>query len=257
MATMKSLGCNTHCIVLVPYMFVSYEAIDRQWVHRADVYTLACMSNAWFYWFKQCVIKYHDLVLQDWDELKLRVSIKRTSIHWRALCVVCLCVMHCTVAVWILLVSCTLSSLSSLENIYGDFFSKHCLAKLEKGVDSVFLSLVSSLSDLAQCCVWPTPPSSAMTLVAVAVVPVSCEVVMGEDVWLPRSSPFWLGCWCGVGREGGSTVWGRTPLWGELSEEMPEEETLRPWSLVTAPPPPPPSVFTPGSAEPREESWSS
>lgn len=136
-------------------------------------------------------------------------------------------------------------------------FLKYCLAKLEKDVDSVFLSLVSSLSDLAQCCVWPTPPSSAMTLVAVAVVPVACEVVMGEDAWLPRSSPFWLGCWWGVGREGGSTVWGRTPLWGDLSEEMPEDETLRPWSLVSAPPPPPPSVFTPGSAEPREESWSS
>lgn len=62
-----------------------------------------------------------------------------------------------------------------------------------------------------------------------------------KDVFLPRSSPFWLAWW-----EGGSTV-------------CDEEDTLRPWSVVISPPapPPPPSVFTLGSAEPREESWSS
>lgn len=62
-----------------------------------------------------------------------------------------------------------------------------------------------------------------------------------KDVFLPRSSPFWLAWW-----EGGSTV-------------CDEEDTLRPWSVVISPPAPPPSpsVFTLGSAEPREESWSS
>lgn len=63
---------------------------------------------------------------------------------------------------------------------------------------------------------------------------------------------------------GGSTGGGRTPLRGELSEEMSPEEILGPGSMVIPPPPPPspppplaPSVFTPGSAEPREESWPS
>ena len=55
---------------------------------------------------------YHYLVLQDWYRLKLHVSVKRTSVRWRALCVVCSCVMHCTVAVWLLLVSRALFLLS-------------------------------------------------------------------------------------------------------------------------------------------------
>lgn len=104
----------------------------------------------------------------------------------------------------------------------GKHFSGKCLAK--------------SLSDFG--------PLLCLTysLVAMAMLLLSQWLQMPEKgVFLPRSSPFWLAWW-----EGGSTV-------------CDEEDTLRPWSVVISPPapPPPPSVFTLGSAGPREESWSS
>lgn len=252
MATMKSLRCKTFSSANFLHAFISRAATGGQRERRADTYVLKC----WVWLMLEGIMI---LSCKTWYELRLCVSIRRTSVHWRALCVACSCVLHCTVAVWLLPVSCTLffSLLppGEIRISTANSFQRICLPNGKDG-DSV-ISVVSSLSDLAQCCVGPTPPYSAMPIVAVALAPVAT----GEDVFLPRSSPFWLGCWWGVGREGGSTVWGRTPLCGELSEEMPEEETLRPWSVVTAPPPlpppppPPPSVFTPGSAEPREECW--
>lgn len=110
MATMKSLGWETFYRACSSCVFVCLWS-NRQAMSarsRCSHIGLVCLSNALFDWFKQCVIRYHYLVLQDWYRLKLHMSIKRTSVHWRALCVVCSCVMHCTVAVWLLLVSCTL-----------------------------------------------------------------------------------------------------------------------------------------------------
>jgi hypothetical protein len=65
-----------------------------------------------------------------------------------------------------------------------------------------------------------------------------------------------------VGGGGGSTGEEGTPFSfrGKLVEEMPEEEIVGSGSVVippsfSPPPPLPPSVFTQGSAEPREECW--
>lgn len=66
-----------------------------------------------------------------------------------------------------------------------------------------------------------------------------------------------------MGGGGGSTGGEGPPLSfrGKPVEEMPEEEigsgsvVILPSFSPSSPPPPPPSVFTQGSAEPREECW--
>lgn len=152
MATMKSLGCKT-CFVPYACLFLMRPRTGNESTERMFTYRLGllCLTDS-----NSTFTGYHYLVLQDWYRLKLHVSIKRTSVRWRALCVVCSCVMHCTVAVWLLLVSRALFLLSLAPGLRISivlFFSKHCLAKMGQcRLSLIWLSVVFDLLPLLLLC---------------------------------------------------------------------------------------------------------
>lgn len=117
MATMKSLGRKTF------YSAWSFSWNQtRRWVRTSSHQHIDMHVNA-------LPDKYHRLVLQDRYCVKLRVSIERTSVRWRALCVVLVCL----ALNYSLPAHCSSLSCRGNEDRKGGFFSKICLAKWVKG----------------------------------------------------------------------------------------------------------------------------